>query len=280
MGKQERLKQERRLEKVRLAKEAQARAAARRKTAERGAAEGSRRGCLFCRRRDVDFTSVEHIFPESLGNKEKLLPVGVVCDSCNHEVLAPLDAALCDFAPIAMMRAIYGIESKSGKRPTFKFDNGTLHSDRPGNVRLHLDSTKWQVDGLPAPPGHTSWSFTAQRGDMTPKRLAKVHRALAKIAVECAWLDLGETRLLSSEFDRERNIVLNGGHPGYLITLKQGRPEDRNISLTYLPYRRNSDGQPFLGMVASFWGFYIASDTLHANPQSEVPEEIAFVHSF
>jgi hypothetical protein len=31
---------------------------------------------------------------------------------------------------------------------------------------------------------------------MTPERFAMVHRALTKIAVECAWVDLEEARLL------------------------------------------------------------------------------------
>jgi hypothetical protein len=55
--------------------------------------------------------------------------------------------------------------------------NGTIASDRPGAVQLQLDSAKWKADGLPAPPGRQSWSFTGQRHDMTPKRLAMLHRA-------------------------------------------------------------------------------------------------------
>lgn len=37
-------------------------------------------GCIFCRRHDGGFTSREHVFPESLGNEEVVLPRGVVCD--------------------------------------------------------------------------------------------------------------------------------------------------------------------------------------------------------
>ncbi len=119
-----------------------------------------RRGCLFCRRSDGGFTSVEHIFPESLGNKELLLPAGVVCDRCNNQVLSPLDNALRQFPLVAMMRTMYGIQSKSGKQPTFTFDNGSLSSIRPGELDLNLASKKWHKEGLPAPPGYTSWSFT------------------------------------------------------------------------------------------------------------------------
>jgi hypothetical protein len=255
-------------------------AVARRDASVRGAVDGRRRGCLFCRRSDGSFTSVEHIFPESLGNKELVLPVGVVCDRCNNQALSPLDRALCDFPPVAMMRTLHGVESKAGKRPIFKFDNGSLGSNRPGHIQLDLASRKWHKDGLPAPPGHTSWSFTAQRSDMTEERFAMVHRALTKIAVECAWLDLGEERLLSPEFDRERRIVLDGGHHGYLIIPKQGAPEDASIWMTHLPVRRKTDGQPYLGMVAHFQGFRLVSDTLNPRPQGNVPDLDAIIYPF
>jgi hypothetical protein len=247
---------------------------------ERSAAEGRRRGCLFCRRSDGGFSSEEHIFPESLGNTEKILPVGVVCDRCNHEVLSSLDDALCDFGPVSMMRAIYGIPSKSGRMPSFRFDNGLLECREPGDIFLKLDSQKWHQEGLPAPPGKVAWSFTAQRHDMTARRLAKVHRALTKIAVEFAWLDLGEERVLSSEFDRERDIVLNGGHHGYLVLPSQGTPEDRTLRFNYNTYKRNEDQHPLIGLIASFWGVHLATDTLVPEPPGEVPEDEASVHTF
>lgn len=280
MGKQARLKQERRQARRDAAKAAERQAAARRAQVETGAAEGRRRGCLFCRQSDGGFTSVEHVFPESLGNKEVILPVGVVCDRCNHQSLSPLDAALCDFAPVAMMRTMYGVESKAGKRPVFKFDNGTLASDSPGNVQLQLDSAKWQQTGLPAPPGHQAFSFTGMRHDMTAKRLEKVHRALTKIALECAWLDLGEERLLSSDFDRERSMVLAGGHHGYLILPKQGVPEHRSVSIHIVHARRTSDDAPHMGIIANILGVYLVTDTLKVAPAEAVPEDFASVHSF
>lgn len=116
---------------------------------------------------------------------------------------------------------------------------------------------------------------------MTPKRLAKLHRALTKIALECAWGDLGEARLLSAEFDRERDIVLNGGHRGYLILPKQGTPGEPTVSLNYVLAKRNSDGQPHMGLVVNVLGVHLATDTLNPEPQGQdVPEELASVHTF
>jgi hypothetical protein len=115
---------------------------------------------------------------------------------------------------------------------------------------------------------------------MTKERVELAHRALTKIALECAWIDLGEERLLSSDFDRERRIVLEGGHEGYLICPKQGEPQDLRISLTYHPMVRNADKAHFLGMVASFWGFILVTDTLNPRPLGDVPEELAIIYPF
>src|SRR4051794_3129220 len=84
------------------------------------------RGCLFCRNSDGSFRSQEHVFPESLGNKTLVLPVGVVCDRCNNGPLAQVDKALCDFMPIAMRRTTLGIQSKSGVVPQFRYFQGAV----------------------------------------------------------------------------------------------------------------------------------------------------------
>ena len=40
--------------------------------------------CIFCKKDSSSSKSVEHIIPESLGNKSLILPKGIVCDSCNN----------------------------------------------------------------------------------------------------------------------------------------------------------------------------------------------------
>ncbi len=115
---------------------------------------------------------------------------------------------------------------------------------------------------------------------MTAKRLAKLHRALTKIALECAWLDFGEERLLSREFDRERAIVLDGGHRGYIILPKQGVPQERTVSLSIVHARRGDDLEPYMGILANILGVYLLTDTLKTAPAEAVPEDVASVHQF
>jgi hypothetical protein len=89
-------------------------------------ARGQRHGCLFCRGSDGGFTSCEHILPESLGNDSWTLPAGVVCDRCNNTRLSKLDQALVNYPGLALMRAVRGVRSKSGKLATAQFDNATV----------------------------------------------------------------------------------------------------------------------------------------------------------
>ncbi|ELN7657016.1 hypothetical protein R1S27_004361 [Salmonella enterica] len=40
--------------------------------------------CIFCAGNSTNSRSVEHIMPESIGSKKRVLPRGVVCDKCNN----------------------------------------------------------------------------------------------------------------------------------------------------------------------------------------------------
>jgi hypothetical protein len=40
--------------------------------------------CIFCKQNSDNTKSVEHIIPESLGNKSHILEKGIVCDKCNN----------------------------------------------------------------------------------------------------------------------------------------------------------------------------------------------------
>ena len=38
--------------------------------------------CIFCHKDSSPSKSIEHLIPESLGNKHHVLPTGYVCDEC------------------------------------------------------------------------------------------------------------------------------------------------------------------------------------------------------
>jgi hypothetical protein len=246
----------------------------RRRARERGAAEGARRGCLICRRSDGGFTTEEHVIPESLGNTEKLLPPGVVCDRCNHEVCAPLDEALCSFAPVQMLRTMFQQPTKAGKLPSVRFDNGRLEAPRAGHFELALSSERWQREN-PSSPGTRSFSFTSQWSNaVTSERLSRVHRALVKQALELAWLD-SEERVLSEAFDRERSVIMEGGHHGYVATVRTVSFLGRELTsgMQYAERLRTSDGAPLLFFVEWLWGVPLIGDTLFPEPTQQLPDD-------
>lgn len=52
--------------------------------------------CLFCKRDSSTSRSVEHVIPESLGNKEYVLPRGMVCDKCNQYFAIKIEKPLLE----------------------------------------------------------------------------------------------------------------------------------------------------------------------------------------
>jgi hypothetical protein len=73
--------------------------------------------CIFCKENSVNSTSIEHIIPESLGNKEAVLPKGIVCDSCNNYFSRKIEKKLLSTPFYKSLRSRYCIESKKGKIP-------------------------------------------------------------------------------------------------------------------------------------------------------------------
>lgn len=71
--------------------------------------------CIFCHKDSSKSKSVEHIIPESLGNKEHILPQGYVCDECNHYFAIKIERPLLDQAYFVSLRFRNEILTKKGK---------------------------------------------------------------------------------------------------------------------------------------------------------------------
>ena len=63
--------------------------------------------------------SVEHIFPESLGNVECILPRGVVCDGCNNYLSRKVEKPVLDSPMMRLLRADRAVLNKRGRLPEF-----------------------------------------------------------------------------------------------------------------------------------------------------------------
>lgn len=79
--------------------------------------------CIFCHKASSTSKSVEHIIPESLGNKEYYLPKGYVCDTCNNYFAIKIEKELLEQPYFVSMRRRNDIKTKHGRfvKETFIF---------------------------------------------------------------------------------------------------------------------------------------------------------------
>lgn len=73
--------------------------------------------CIFCSAQSHESKSVEHVIPESLGNKEYVLPAGVVCDKCNGYFGRKIEQPLLEIPFFKQNRHRNNIFSKNGNIP-------------------------------------------------------------------------------------------------------------------------------------------------------------------
>ncbi len=73
------------------------------------------RKCLFCKKNTDSSKSVEHIIPESLGNKVHILPKGIVCDECNNYFSIKIERPLLELPYFKNLRYRKEIKTKKGR---------------------------------------------------------------------------------------------------------------------------------------------------------------------
>jgi transcription elongation factor Elf1 len=73
--------------------------------------------CIFCKQNSDSSKSVEHIVPESLGNKKHVLPKGVVCDRCNNYFAVKIEKQVLETDFFKNFRFRNELESKKGRVP-------------------------------------------------------------------------------------------------------------------------------------------------------------------
>jgi hypothetical protein len=76
--------------------------------------------CIFCKEDSQNSKSVEHIVPESMGNKTHILAKGVVCDKCNQYFSRKVEKKVLEKSFFTNLRHRNGIESKKRKIPKGK----------------------------------------------------------------------------------------------------------------------------------------------------------------
>lgn len=174
--------------------------------------------CLYCAKSDGGFRSVEHVLPESLGNKELILPKGVVCDRCNNGVLAQLDNYLLEFEHIQFLRVYLRIPNKAGHYPEAKFGNMKMRVTGTG---IHVDidklTEKHYSPGIIQPDGTVKFTLRMRGKKDTVASRKRIARALYKMGLGALYLYDAEFAR-SSRFDETRRIILGKqDFSGYFI---------------------------------------------------------------
>lgn len=99
--------------------------------------------CLFCKKDSSETKSIEHIVPESLGNKSFVLPLGYVCDKCNNYFALRVEKPFMELKEIQYLRFHEEVPNKKNRIPQIDgmLDNGSpikLIKKRVNNEIMHI----------------------------------------------------------------------------------------------------------------------------------------------
>lgn len=249
------------------------------RTDERFLAGAARRGCLVCRKGDGGFDTVEHVFPESVGNKTYVLRKGVVCDHCNHGELSTLDQTLVGFMPVALRLTMLGVPNKAGKLKVLSLQ-GETYEHVPGVggedptlvVRSKTKGRHTIKEIARHPDGRVEFNMSGSGGRrLTPRYGSELSRALLKAALECAWIDHGEATL-EEGFDHVRDAILGEPRDGFFAAVKTSRdPNSTEVTLSYdVPRVENGWRMP---VWLNIYGVLMHTDSRLAAPPPEIREE-------
>jgi hypothetical protein len=160
--------------------------------------------CIFCREVSDNSKSIEHIIPESLGNKEHTLWKGAVCDKCNNYFATKIEKELLDQPYFVSMRHRNFIKTKKNhpvpiKVPSPQSKNGFEYvwlEDNGENIGMIFENESKIVPLIAS--GQKKHMIVPMYQEPIPNNYI-LSRFLAKCALE----------FLALRFDNEENIYRN-----------------------------------------------------------------------
>lgn len=168
--------------------------------------------CIFCENETSTDRSIEHIIPESLGNKDHTLPRGVVCDKCNNYFARKVESPILDLEYFKLTRNEEGLFNKRGRPVTitalFKDKTGGYLSTDIGispdgdTLNIHI-LNEMVFDRIRSGDGINEVMFL--KAPMEPP-VGLLGRFLAKIAVESFVLRLLDAPNFLQDFIREESL--------------------------------------------------------------------------
>lgn len=163
--------------------------------------------CIYCLTEDGSFKSEEHIYPESLGNTEIILPPGHVCDKCNNGILSDLDNNLVEHDAISFLRVLYvPYNTKTGKLLKARYQNLTIEKKHPRGIFIKQPSASQKGFNVKENKYHVKINLTTiGRKKFDPQLLG---RSLYNIALGIICRSNGSQMALDKRYDRAREFIL------------------------------------------------------------------------
>lgn len=178
--------------------------------------------CLFCKEDSTSTKSIEHIIPESLGNKTITLPRGHVCDKCNNYFSREIEKPFLERYDMRLLRFYEDVPSKRNKFPQLT----GIMDGMPVEVKKEIHKGKITNSiGMPPelllkhilfPQDNYQMIVPAYSDDLLPPQDGITSRFIGKIALEAlayklSSLDDSLDQLIDdAQFDPIRNHVRRG----------------------------------------------------------------------
>lgn len=186
--------------------------------------------CIFCQQDSGGFARVEHIIPESLGNKTHTLPPGIVCDRCNQYFGSKIEGPVLASGTFKALRFHQTVASKKKRLPVM---DALVWPESDARTRVVLPVQPDRMPIMSVTPQALARIFEDGRegnpsllvfppGDEPEQTL--MSRFLAKCALEALAARLlaieGEIQVLATDprFDPIRNHARIGRPPAWPFT--------------------------------------------------------------
>ena len=145
--------------------------------------------CIFCKQDSSKTKSVEHIIPESLGNKTSVLPKGFVCDRCNNYFAHEVEKPFMEQMNIQLLRFEESIPNKKNKIPSisgiFEGNKVTIHKKIANDQAFfNIDVSQELAEKLINRDKCFQLILPAFNEEILPEQNSITSRFVAKIALE------------------------------------------------------------------------------------------------
>ncbi len=145
--------------------------------------------CIWCLKEPpiVEFTSESHVLPECVGNeRQQVLPLGIVCDGCNHFFGRKVEHALIDDPIFATIVGILQLRDKN-REFVYEHSSSGVHRDVHVDAKVSNNkvtvTTQYKIHGQPSKP-YEDRSIPPKSKHYDKRSLALLSRAVHKIAFE------------------------------------------------------------------------------------------------